>query len=140
MLWVLHRPLGVLMGLLPTCTTSCVHCLPHQAEGDPNMWTTISKHTYIYRHARMRRLSGSEWVAAIPTTRAPTAIPTTLAPTYAPDGAPPWPLRMVELAHSGGPLSAAAVVAMAVRAASPWQAPWIVHAVPHVQGARCRPR
>ena len=31
-------------------------------------------------------------VAAVPTTRAPTAIPTTLA-TYAPDGAPPRPLR-----------------------------------------------
>jgi hypothetical protein len=36
-LWVLHRPLGVLIGLLPTCTTSCVHCLPHQAEADPSI-------------------------------------------------------------------------------------------------------
>ena len=73
--------------------------------------------------------------AAIPTTRAPT----TAAPTYAPDGAPPWPLRWASalrrpsigcgLRGHGGSAQP-----------RPWQAPLTVHAVPHVQGAHCRPR
>ncbi len=54
-------------------------------------------------------------VAAVPTTRAPTAIPTTLS-TYAPDGAPPWPLRWpLRWARPAGGLDRrAAYAAMAV--------------------------
>ncbi len=77
-------------------------------------------------------------VAAIPTTRAPTAIPTTLS-TYAPDGAPPWPLRWASaliwpsigcaLRGHGGSAQP-----------RPWKAPLTVDAVPRVQGARFGPQ
>ncbi len=62
---------GVLMGVPTTCTTSCVHGRPHEAEGRPYLLTEV--HT----------------IGVCVTANAVAAIPTTRAPSFRPNGAPP---------------------------------------------------